>query len=125
MRLRHPEYEWFEALGLRWYDLPVVSNMRLEIGGIHYTAAPFSGWYVSTEIGSRNFGDRDRYDMLPTVAEKLGLDTSRDRTLWKDEALLVLNRAVIHSFQADGVQIVDHHTVTTEFLQSGTARRTE
>ncbi len=117
VRLRHPEYEWFEALGLRWYDLPVVSNMRLEIGGIHYTAAPFSGWYVSTEIGSRNFGDRDRYDMLPTVAEKLGLDTSRDRTLWKDEALLVLNRAVIHSFQADGVQIVDHHTVTDQFEQ--------
>jgi len=55
--------------------------------------------------------------MLPAVAEKLGLDTSKDRTLWKDEALLVLNRAVLHSFDEDGVQIVDHHTVTDQFEQ--------
>lgn len=115
VRLRHPEYEWVEDLRLRWYDVPVVSNMRLEIGGIHYTAAPFSGWYVSTEIGARNLADEDRYDMLPVVAEKLGLDTRKDRNLWKDEALLVLNRAVLHSFDEDGVQIVDHHTVTDQF----------
>lgn len=117
VRLRHPEYDWFEDLGLRWYDIPVVSNMRLEIGGLQYTAAPFSGWYVSTEIGARNLADETRYDMLPIVAEKLGLDTSKDRTLWKDEALLVLNRAVLHSFDEDGVQIVDHHTVTDQFEQ--------
>jgi nitric-oxide synthase len=115
VRLRHPEYDWFEDLGLRWYDVPVVSNMRLEIGGIHYTAAPFSGWYVSTEIGARNLADQDRYDMLPVIAERLGLDTRTDRTLWKDEALVVLNRAVLHSFDEDGVQIVDHHTVTDQF----------
>ncbi|KDE60200.1 nitric oxide synthase oxygenase [Halostagnicola sp. A56] len=115
VRLRHPEYEWFEDLGLKWYDVPVVTNMRLEIGGIHYTAAPFSGWYVSTEIGARNLADRDRYDMLPAVAERLGLDTRNDRTLWKDETLVELNRAVLHSFAEDGVQIVDHHTVTDQF----------
>ncbi len=115
VRLRHPEYEWFEKLDLRWYDVPVVSNMRLEIGGIHYTAAPFSGWYVSTEIGSRNLADEDRYDFLPTVAKRLGLDTDRSRSLWKDEALLVLNRAVLHSFEEAGVQIVDHHKVTDQF----------
>lgn len=115
--LYHPEYEWFEDLGLKWYDVPVVSNMRLEIGGIHYTAAPFSGWYVSTEIGARNLADEDRYDMLPVIAEKLGLDTENDRSLWKDEALVVLNRAVLHSFDRAGVQIVDHHTVTDQFEQ--------
>jgi len=117
VRLRHPEYEWFEELGLKWYDVPVVSNMRLEIGGIHYTAAPFSGWYVSTEIGARNLADTDRYDKLPVIAEKLGLDTEKNRNLWRDEALLVLNRAVLHSFEEAGVQIVDHHTVTDQFEQ--------
>jgi len=117
VRLRHPEYDWFEELGLRWYDVPVVSNMRLEIGGISYTAAPFSGWYVSTEIGARNLADEDRYHKLPEIAERLGLDTGNDRSLWKDEALLVLNRAVLHSFEAEGVQIVDHHTVTDQFQQ--------
>jgi len=115
--LSHPEYDWFAELGLRWYDVPVVANMRMELGGIQYTAAPFSGWYVSTEIGSRNLADEDRYDMLPTVAEQLGLETDRDRNLWKDEALLVLNRAVLHSFDEAGIQIVDHHKVTDQFQQ--------
>jgi nitric-oxide synthase len=117
VRLRHPEYDWFETLGLKWYDVPVVSNMRMEIGGIHYTAAPFNGWYVSTEIGARNLADQDRYDMLPVVGEQLGLDTGNDRTLWKDEALVALNRAVLHSFGEAGVQIVDHHAVTDQFEQ--------
>ncbi|HEY4384442.1 MAG TPA: nitric oxide synthase oxygenase, partial [Ktedonobacteraceae bacterium] len=40
--LSHPDYPWFEHLGLKWHALPVISNMRLEIGGIAYTAAPFN-----------------------------------------------------------------------------------
>lgn len=115
--IRHPEYDWFADLGLRWYDVPIVSNMRLEIGGISYTAAPFNGWYMSTEIGARNFADEDRYDMLPAVAERLGLDTANSRTLWKDEALVALNRAVLHSFENAGVRIVDHHTADEQFAQ--------
>ena len=115
--LSHPEYDWFADLGLRWYDVPIVSNMRLEIGGISYTAAPFNGWYVSTEIGARNFADEDRYDMLPEIGRRLGLETSTDRTLWKDEALVELNRAVLHSFKQAGVRIVDHHTASEQFAQ--------
>lgn len=113
--IRHPEYDWFEELGLRWYAVPVVADMRLEIGGIQYTAAPFNGWYMGTEIGARNFADEDRYGMLPEVAERLGRNTSRDRSLWKDEALVELNRAVIHSYDEDGVTIVDHHTAAEQF----------
>jgi nitric-oxide synthase len=113
--ISHPNYEWFSDLGLQWYAVPIISDMRLEIGGLQYTAAPFNGWYMGTEIGSRNFGDVDRYDMLPTVADQLGLDTSTDRTLWKDEALAVLNQAVIHSFEEHGVRIVDHHNAAEQF----------
>jgi len=113
--LSHPEYEWFSDLGLRWYAVPIISDMRLEIGGLQYTAAPFNGWYMGTEIGSRNFGDADRYDMLPTVAERLKLDTSTDRSLWKDKTLAVLNRAVLHSFEEHGVRIVDHHNAAEQF----------
>ena len=115
IRITHPEYDWFADLGLRWYDLPIVSNMWLEIGGISYTAAPFNGWYMSTEIGVRNFGDEDRYDMLPEIGERLGYDTGRNRSLWKDEALIELNRAVLHSFEDAGVTIVDHHTASEQF----------
>ncbi|WP_340026385.1 nitric oxide synthase oxygenase [Paenibacillus sp. FSL K6-1096] len=115
--LSHPEISRFPELGLRWYPVPIVSDMCLEIGGITYPAAPFNGWYMETEIGSRNFGDTDRYNRLPAVADLLGLDRSTNTTLWKDRALLELNRAVLHSFKQAGVSIVDHHTAAEQFVR--------
>ncbi|WP_379156552.1 nitric oxide synthase oxygenase [Paenibacillus sp. sgz5001063] len=117
VRLTHPEIERFPELGLRWYSVPIVSDMLLEIGGISYTAAPFNGWYMETEIGSRNFGDTSRYNRLPAVADLLGLDRSTNTSLWKDRALLELNRAVLHSFKQAGVSIVDHHTAADQFAR--------
>ena len=113
--LRHPEYEWFKDLELKWYAVPFISDMRLEIGGIHYTAAPFNGWYMGTEIGARNLADEFRYNFLPTVAEAMGLDTKRNASLWKDRALIELNQAVLHSYKTDQVSIVDHHTAAQQF----------
>jgi nitric-oxide synthase len=114
--LVHPEYGWFAELGLRWHAVPAISNMRLTIGGVHYPLAPFNGWYMGTEVGARNLADADRYDMLPTVAAKLGLDTSRELTLWRDRALLELNRAVLHSYERAGVKMTDHHTESQRFM---------
>ncbi|MFX3623650.1 MAG: nitric oxide synthase oxygenase [Ectobacillus sp.] len=111
----HPDFVWFEDLGLKWYGVPIISDMRLEIGGIHYTAAPFNGWYMETEIGARNFADENRYHMLPRVASLMGLDTTRNTTLWKDKALTELNIAVLHSFKQAGVSIVDHHSAAAQF----------
>ncbi|MBV8695401.1 MAG: nitric oxide synthase oxygenase, partial [Ktedonobacteraceae bacterium] len=115
--LSHPDYPWFTKLGLKWHALPVISNMRLEIGGICYTAAPFNGWYMGTEIGARNLGDVARYNLLPVIAEHLGLDIRSERTLWKDRALVELNVAVLSSFAKHGVTIVDHHTASRQFLR--------
>ncbi|NQX71879.1 nitric oxide synthase oxygenase [Paenibacillus alba] len=115
VRISHPEIEAFEQLKLQWYAVPIVSNMRLEIGGISYTAAPFNGWYMGTEIGARNFADEARYNLLPHVAAIMGLDTRRDASLWKDRALVELNIAVLHSYQQQGVAIVDHHTAARQF----------
>ncbi|RJL21491.1 nitric oxide synthase oxygenase [Bailinhaonella thermotolerans] len=114
--LRHPDHPWFASLGLRWHAVPAISGMRLEIGGVRYPCAPFNGWYMGTEIGARNLGDADRYDMVPAVAARLGLDTSHDRTLWRDRALVELNVAVLASFAAAGVTITDHHTESRRFL---------
>jgi nitric-oxide synthase, bacterial len=114
--IRHPRYPWFAELGLRWHANPAISDMCLEIGGIKYTAAPFSGWYVSPEIGARNLGDVYRYNMLPEIARRMGLDTKRNSTLWRDWALLELNEAVLYSYAEDGVYIVDHHTASAQFL---------
>jgi nitric-oxide synthase, bacterial len=115
VQLNHPEYNWFRDLGLKWYGVPIISDMRLEIGGISYKAAPFNGWYMETEIGARNLADACRYDMLPKVASCMGLDTSRASTLWKDKALIELNIAVLHSFKEAGISIVDHHTAAQQF----------
>jgi nitric-oxide synthase len=113
----HPHYGWFSDLGLTWYALPFIANMRLEIGGISYSAAPFNGWYMGTEIGARNFGDERRYNLLPTIATTMGLDVHSNRTLWKDRALVELNIAVLDSFTRHGVTIVDHHTACQQFVQ--------
>nr|WP_246193356.1 nitric oxide synthase oxygenase [Kitasatospora atroaurantiaca] len=115
--LSHPEHGWFAELGLRWYAVPAISDMTLEIGGIRYPAAPFNGWYMGTEIGARNLADADRYNLLTEVAGRLGLDTSTSRTLWRDRALVELNIAVLHSFQEAGVTMADHHTESERFLK--------
>ena len=115
--LRHPDLDWFADLGLRWYAVPVISDMHLEAGGIRYPAAPFNGWYMGTEIGSRDLGDTGRYNQLPEIATRMGLSTAHDRTLWKDRAVTELNVAVLHSFAESGVTITDHHTESARFLK--------
>lgn len=114
--ITHPHLPWFGDLGLRWHAVPAISNMCLEIGGIGYPAAPFNGWYMGTEIGARNLADTDRYDLLPVVAERLGLPMNGEHHLWRDRALVELNIAVLHSFQGAGVKISDHHTESRRFL---------
>jgi nitric-oxide synthase, bacterial len=115
--ISHPQFGWFADLALRWYAVPVISDMYLDIGGVRYPAAPFNGWYMCTEIGSRDLGDTTRYNQLPAIAARMGLDTTTDRTLWKDKAITELNLAVLHSFTTAGVTISDHHTESARFLQ--------
>lgn len=113
----HPTCDALASLGLRWYAVPLVSNMILTIGGIDYPCAPFNGFYMGTEIASRDFADTKRYDVLPEVARALDLDPrGSNRQLWRDTALTELNRAVLHSFEQAGVTIVDHHTASDQFM---------
>jgi nitric-oxide synthase len=114
--IEHPEFGRFAELGLRWHAVPAISNMRMRIGGVDYPLAPFNGWYMGTEIGARNLADAHRYNLLPVVARLMGLDTSTEATLWRDRALVELNRAVLWSFGRAGVKISDHHTESGRFL---------
>ncbi|MGI5130067.1 nitric oxide synthase oxygenase [Pseudonocardia sp. CA-107938] len=106
--LTHPDHAWFAELRLRWHAVPAIANQPLVIGGVTYPAAPFNGRYLGTEIGARALADVDRYDLLPVVARRLGLDMSSDRTLWRDRAVLEMVRAVQHSFDEAGVAIDEH-----------------
>ncbi|NBJ68240.1 MULTISPECIES: nitric oxide synthase oxygenase [Clostridia] len=113
--INHPTEDIFAGQDVKWYGVPIISDMRLEIGGLNYVAAPFNGWYMGTEIGARNLADENRYNLLPLVAEQLGLNTKHLNTLWKDRALVELNVAVLESFKQAGVSIVDHHTAAKQF----------
>ena len=115
--IQHPIYSWFESLGLRWYAVPVITDMCFEAAGRRYSCAPFNGWYMGTEIGARNLADVQRYNLLPLVAEKMDIDRNHPSSLWQDRALVELNRAVLYSFQKAGVTIVDHHSASAQFQQ--------
>uniref|UniRef100_A0A3P8ZH67 Nitric oxide synthase 1 n=1 Tax=Esox lucius TaxID=8010 RepID=A0A3P8ZH67_ESOLU len=117
VQITHPKYEWFKDLNLKWYGLPAVSSMLLEVGGLEFTACPFSGWYMGTEIGVRDFCDSSRYNILEEVANKMALDTRKTSSLWKDQALVEINIAVLFSFQSSKVTIVDHHSATESFMK--------
>ena len=60
----YDRYDWFKELNLKWYCVPGVSSMMLDVGGIEFTACPFNGWYMGTEIG-RDLADINRYNKLP------------------------------------------------------------
>ena len=114
--ITHPTLTWFADLHLRWHALPAVSNMSLQTGGARYTAAPFSGYYMVTEIAARNFGDPHRYNLLPVVADRLDPQLRSQDPFWRDRALIELTAAVLHSFRLAGVTMVDHHTASRQFM---------
>lgn len=114
--IRHPKLPALEHLGLKWYPIPVLSDMILATGDMSFSAAPFNGWYMGTEVG-RNLSDLSRYNCLPKLAATLGLDTTRERSLWRDHALVLLNEAVLHSFNVEGWTMVDHHAASQEFIR--------
>jgi nitric-oxide synthase len=122
--ITHPDYGWFGELNLRWHAVPVISHMRLHIGGVDYSAAPFNGFYLGDEIASRNLADRDRYDQVREVARRMGLNLGSDRSLWRDRAVIELNRAVLHSFDATGVSITDHHSEAGHFMRFASMEET-
>ena len=111
----HEDYPKLAQLNLKWYAVPIISNMDLKIGGITYPTAPFNGWYMVTEIAVRNFTDNYRYNLLEKVAEAFEFDTLKNNSLNKDRALVELNHAVYYSFKSEGVSIVDHLTASKQF----------
>ncbi|TDQ05235.1 nitric-oxide synthase [Labedaea rhizosphaerae] len=103
--LSHPDLPWFGELGLRWHAVPAIANLRLRIGGVEYPSAPFNGVYLCQAIGEDVLADEVGYGMAHTVAKRLGLDVTSERSLWRERAAVELNRAVLHSFDAAGVRM--------------------
>jgi nitric-oxide synthase len=117
VRLTHADYPAFSNLGLEWYAVPCIADMILTIGGIDYPCAPFNGFYMGTEIGSRNLVDPWRFDLLEDAAKAFGLDPEDKNPLWRDRTLTEINAAVLQSYSGAGVTLVDHHTAAREFMK--------
>ena len=101
--IRHPSGPHFDDMGLRWHAAPVISNMLLRNGG-RYWPCVFGGWYATDEIAGRDLAPPHRFNVLPMVAEALGLSCdTRIEPLWQDLALGELHRAVVDSFRKAGV----------------------
>lgn len=111
----HDPFPGLSKLSLKWYAVPIVSNMDLEIGGLRYHTAPFNGWYMETEIGVRNFTDTYRYNKLEDIAKAFQLDTNITSSYWRDRAMVEFNYALYHSFKRANVSIVDHYTAAKQF----------
>lgn len=108
----HPDHPCVGALGLKWYAVPAVSSFELDVGGVVFTAVPFSGWYADVEI-VRDLGDPDRYNALPKIVEALHKTTNSP--IARDAAQVVLNEAVLYSFAHAKMTVVDHHTLIDGF----------
>ncbi|MFP3345005.1 nitric oxide synthase oxygenase, partial [Halomonas sp. SIMBA_159] len=43
VEIGHPDWPAMADLGVKWYAVPLISDMKLEIGGVEYCMAPFNG----------------------------------------------------------------------------------
>lgn len=121
-------FDWFKDLGLKWYGLPAVSNMLLEIGGLEFSACPFSGWYMGTEIGVRDYCDNSRYNILEVRSLDAGIvDTAQQLWGWEigsswDRTTVLVNLlempAVLMSFLAVAAVANGAATTTANALQA-------
>ena len=99
---------------MKWYAVPAVSDMAstAEASCIAVHRLMGGTWLQLTRIS-----DVDKYNLTLKIAQKLGLDTSHENTLWRDKVLTAMTEAVLWSFETDGVKITDHFSASLEFLQ--------
>ena len=110
------------TLGLKTWELnglpyPRSLNLYLTLAESNTLVPLFSGFYMGTEIGARNLCDESRYNLIPVVAKKMGLEVKSKDRLWKDRAMLEVNAAVLYSFRKHGIRIINHHEASKKFMQ--------
>jgi nitric oxide synthase oxygenase domain/subunit len=82
VQITHPRYEQeFSDLDLRWVVAPALCRLGFDIGGNQYTATPFIGWFMDSEIGVRDLADTFRYNVLPDVVNALRLSPEPETPL--------------------------------------------
>ena len=111
VHFEHPNYPKAKQLGYKWNAVPAITNMSMNLGGIHFPCCPFNGWFVSTEI-ARNL--LERYKVTDPLAGVFGID-SGDRMLHQKVAS-ELENMILHSFDKNNFTIVDPRSVGKSFM---------
>lgn len=117
--IRHPEYSWFEALGIKWSSLFSIANQPLHIGGVVYPNAPLTAWNLGTDIAKRGLGRHSEEDILTEIAKLARISGDggpSTRRFGREHALVELSRAIAYSYDSDGVTLADSTTETRRFL---------
>ena len=112
--LEHPENPAFKRLG-KWYGIPILSIWHWLSVALYIPVPPSTVGTWALKLVHENLADETRYNILPKIAELFKLETKTNRSLWRDRALIELNRAVLHSFDCAGIRIGDHHSLTRQF----------
>ena len=47
IKIQHPTNEAINSFNLEWFGLPLVAGLMLEVGGVQFPAAPFSGTFMN------------------------------------------------------------------------------
>ncbi|XP_065579164.1 nitric oxide synthase, salivary gland-like isoform X3 [Artemia franciscana] len=113
--LCHPIYKDVADLGYKWFALPGVSSMKLDCGGLEFSAIPFSGWYMDSEIVAHYLGDKHRFNLAPVMADIMSMNT--DDRYWRDYAVRELVFVVEHSFREAKITIDNHQTACKTFIE--------
>ncbi len=113
--LSHPKYD-FASLNMKYFPVVSFSTFLFDIGGCQFSCAPFSAYYSAPEI-ARALGDSNRYNKIKSIAECMNLNTTNNTSLWKDKALIELNYSILYSWQKANVSVIDHHTISEQFLR--------
>ncbi|KAL9630487.1 MAG: hypothetical protein Q9204_004698, partial [Flavoplaca sp. TL-2023a] len=136
VQITHPRYEKeFRELSLQWVSAPALSRLGFDIGGNQYTASPFIGWFMDSEIGVRNLADTFRYNALPGIVRALGLSPEPGTDLEDlpeymhmvalSRAQAELNFAVYYSYLHDHVTMVDTLSSSIEYMNFDQDRAAE
>ncbi|KUJ10145.1 uncharacterized protein LY89DRAFT_689965 [Mollisia scopiformis] len=50
VRISHPQYHSLDSLDLKWVKFPALARLGFDIGGVQYTASPFTGWFRTPRL---------------------------------------------------------------------------
>ena len=65
--LQHQDKPWLADMNLKWCSIPIVSAMELRLGGLEYTAIPFSGWCAPDHLATKGFDHEQKVPNIHTA----------------------------------------------------------